>query len=119
MYPTKYRAVYMGVAIWPNWGFTFPIAFFIPFIKGAIGFAYGYDLTGCYLAAIFVDYFFLKRGTIALEEIDNMYLLRVRSGVSGTWAHPHGTSSDRSQIDHQPLEKDRQWQSYDKKKFDS
>ena len=95
MYPTKYRAAYAGVAICANWGFTFPIAFFTLSFKRN-WFAYGYIFTGCYLAAVFVDCFFLRRATTALEEISNMYLLRVRFGASGTWTYPQDTSSDRN-----------------------
>ncbi len=84
----------MGIATAANWIFTFLIAFFTPFITEAIGFAYGYIFAGCCLAAFFVVFFFLieSKGR-TLEEIDTMYLLRVRPWASKNWVHPHEESA--------------------------
>jgi MFS transporter, SP family, sugar:H+ symporter len=84
MYLTKFWAIYMAVATCATRGFTVPIAFLTPFITSSIGFAHGYDLAGCCLAAVFVVYFFLMESKDrSLEETDNMYLLRMRLGQVG------------------------------------
>jgi MFS transporter, SP family, sugar:H+ symporter len=97
MYPNRYRSTCMGIATAANWIFTFLIAFFTPFITEAIGFAYGYVFGGCCLIAFLIVYFFLieSKGR-TLEEIDTMYLLRVRPWASKSWVHPHKEEMYRS-----------------------
>lgn len=102
MYPNNCRSICMGIATAANWIFTFLIAFFTPFITDAIGFAYGYVFAGCCFAALVVVYYFLieSKGR-TLEEVDSMYLLRVKPWASRTWVHPHeneavGTSEKES-----------------------
>ena len=100
MYPTRYRALCIGIATASNWIFTFLIAFFTPFITAGIGFAYGYVFGGCCFLAIFIVYFFVieSKGR-SLEEIDTMYLLRVKPWASRTWVHPQaGPPSDEAML---------------------
>ena len=86
----------MGIATAANWIFTFLIAFFTPFITDAIGFAYGYFFGGCCFVAVVVVFLFLieSKGR-TLEEVDTMYLLRVKPWESRKWKHPHMDESHR------------------------
>ena len=99
MYPTKYRAVCIGIATCANWIFTFLIGFCTPFITASIGFAYGYVFAGCCFVAIFIVYFFVieSKGR-TLEEIDSMYLLRVKPWASRTWVHPDAGASISQEV---------------------
>lgn len=52
LYPSQYRARAMSLATASNWMWNFLLAFFTPFITGAIDFRYGYVFAGClFLAA--------------------------------------------------------------------
>lgn len=69
------------------------IAFFTPFITGAIDFRYGYVFAACCLVASFTVYFFLletQRKT--LEEIDTMYILGVKPWNSSKYVPENGQS---------------------------
>ena len=91
---TRYRALGVVIATASNWIFTCLIAFFTPFITAAIGFTYGYVFGGFRFMAEFVVYFFLIESTgWTLEEIDTMYLLRVKPWASRTWVHPNANPS--------------------------
>lgn len=92
MYPGQYRAKCIGIATAANWTFTFLIAFFTPFITGAIGFAYGYVFAGCCLAGAIIVYLFLiESKNRTLEDVDNMYLLHVKPWQARHWVHPNST----------------------------
>ncbi len=68
---------------------NFLIAFFTPFITGAIDFRYGYVFAGCNVLGGLIVYFFLIEGQgRTLEEIDTMYLERVSPMKSSKWIAP-------------------------------
>lgn len=86
MYPTRYRAQCMSLSTGSNWIWNFLIAFFTPFITGAIDFRYGYVFAACCLAASFTVYFFLlETQGKTLEEIDAMYIAGVKPWKSAKY----------------------------------
>jgi len=88
LYPSRYRAIAMGLATSSNWIFNFLLSFFTPFITGDIDFAYGYVFAACNIIGALVVYFFLceSQGR-SLEEIDTMYIIHVNPLKSSHW-HP-------------------------------
>lgn len=89
LYPARYRAVCMSLAIGSNWTWVFMIAFFTPFITSAIDYRYGYVFAACCAAASATVYFFLlePKGR-TMEELDTMYLQRVKPWESSSWVAP-------------------------------
>jgi MFS transporter, SP family, sugar:H+ symporter len=100
IYPTRYRAICMGLATASNWIWNFLISFFTPFITGDIDYAYGYVFAGCCLAGAIVVYFFLPESQgRSLEEIDTMYILHVKPWKSKKWQVPEDLlSTDASAL---------------------
>ncbi|KAI9664595.1 MAG: hexose transporter hxt1 [Bathelium mastoideum] len=91
IYPSRYRALAMGLATASNWTWNFLIAFFTPFITGDIDYRYGYVFAACNFAGAFVTYFFVcETQGKSLEEIDTMYILRVPPWKSSKWVPPSG-----------------------------
>ena len=89
IFPSRYRATAMALSTASNWTWNFLIAFFTPFITGAIDFRYGYVFAGCNFAAALIVYFFLIEGQgKTLEEIDTMYIERVLPWKSSNWVPP-------------------------------
>ncbi|AOA61052.1 Low affinity glucose transporter 1 [Komagataella phaffii CBS 7435] len=73
-YPLRIRSKGMAIAQGSNWLWGFLIAFFTPFISGAIDFAYGYVFMGCTLFAFFFVYFFVPETKgLSLEDVDEVY----------------------------------------------
>ncbi|MCJ1383082.1 hexose transporter hxt1 [Xylographa soralifera] len=89
LYPARYRAVCMSLAIASNWSWVFMIAFFTPFITSAIDYRYGYLFAACCAAAAVTVYFFViePKGR-TMEEVDNMYVARVKPWQSSCWTAP-------------------------------
>jgi len=86
MFPYRYRAVGMSLAVSSNWGWNFMLAFFTPFIVGDIDYRYGYVFAGCNAAAALVVYFFLiESAGRTIEEVDAAYLLYVNPRKSSKW----------------------------------
>ncbi|KAE8350904.1 general substrate transporter [Aspergillus coremiiformis] len=95
MYPTRYRAVCIGIATASNWTWNFMISFFTPFISGAIDFAYGYVFAACCFAAVLIVFFFVNETQgRTLEEVDTMYVLHVKPWKSANWVPPEGIVRD-------------------------
>lgn len=68
---------------------NFLLAFFTPFITGAIDFRYGYVFAACNFMGGLIVYFFLIEGQgRTLEEIDTMYLEKVSPMKSSKWVPP-------------------------------
>ncbi|KAL4882446.1 general substrate transporter [Aspergillus karnatakaensis] len=89
LFPSKYRAKGMALATASNWLWNFLIGFFTPFITGAIDFAYGYVFAGCLFAAVLVVYFFVIEGKgRTLEELDWMYVNKVKPWQSSNFEMP-------------------------------
>ncbi|KAF2461325.1 putative MFS monosaccharide transporter [Lineolata rhizophorae] len=85
-YPSRYRARAMGIATASNWTFNFLISFFTPFITADIDFAYGYVFGGCcFVGAVVVYLFVCETQGRSLEEIDTMYVLKVKPWKSSKW----------------------------------
>jgi SP family sugar:H+ symporter-like MFS transporter len=57
LYPSEYRARAMSLATASNWLWNFLLAFFTPFITGAIDFRMGYIFAGCLFLAAGLVYF--------------------------------------------------------------
>jgi len=73
-FPTRTRAKQGALATSSNWLFNFLLAFFTPFIDGAIGYSYGFVFAGCNLAGAIIVFFFLYESSgISLEAVDIMY----------------------------------------------
>jgi SP family sugar:H+ symporter-like MFS transporter len=86
MFPYRYRAISMALATSSNWFWNFMLAFFTPFIVGAIDFRYGYVFAACNLAGAAVVYFFLMESAgRTLEEVDFMYITHVNPIKSHKW----------------------------------
>lgn len=95
MYPFRYRATCMGVATAANWTWNFLISFFTPFISSSIDYRYGYVFAACCFAAILVVFFFVNETQgRTLEEVDTMYVLRVKPWKSSSWVAPEGIIAD-------------------------
>jgi SP family sugar:H+ symporter-like MFS transporter len=68
---------------------NFLLAFFTPFITGAIDFRYGYVFAGTNILGGLIVYFFVIEGKgRTLEEIDTMYLMDVKPWESAKWVVP-------------------------------
>lgn len=68
------------------YSFNFLLAFFTPFITGAIDFRYGYVFAGCNLLGAAIVYFFLMESAgKTLEELDYMYIIGVNPRKSSKW----------------------------------
>ncbi|GKZ26399.1 hypothetical protein AbraIFM66951_003161 [Aspergillus brasiliensis] len=89
LYPSKYRAQGMALAVAANWAWNFLIGFFTPFITSAIDFAYGYVFAGCMFVGAFVVYFFVMEGKgRTLEELDWLYVNKVKPWKSSNFKIP-------------------------------
>jgi len=89
LYPSRYRAKAMAMATASNWLWNFLIGFFTPFITHDIDFAYGYVFAGCLFFAVIIVYFFVIEGKDkTLEEMDMMYVMRVKPWKSSKWEPP-------------------------------
>ena len=89
LYPSRYRAKAMALSTASNWLWNFLLAFFTPFITGAIDFRYGYVFAGTNILGGLIVYFFVIEGQgRTLEEIDTMYLLGVKPWESAKWVVP-------------------------------
>mgnify|MGYP003365445128 CR=1 FL=1 len=73
-YPLRIRSKGMGLAQSANWLWGFLIAFFTPFITGAIHFAYGYVFFGCVVFGFFyVATCVPETKGMSLEDVDELY----------------------------------------------
>lgn len=91
IYPTRYRAKAMGLATASNWTWNFLLAFFTPFITAKIDYRYGYVFaTMCFVGAVFVYFMVCESQGRTLEEIDTMYLYRVKAWQSSKWKPTDG-----------------------------
>lgn len=73
-YPLRIRSKGMAIATGANWLWGFLIAFFTPFITGAIHFAYGYVFFGCTLFSLFFVFAFVPETKgLSLEDVDKLY----------------------------------------------
>lgn len=73
-YPLRIRSKGMAIATGANWIWGFLIAFFTPFITGAIHFAYGYVFFGCTIFAFFFVFAFVPETKgLSLEDVDELY----------------------------------------------
>ena len=89
LYPSRYRAKGMALSTASNWFWNFLLAFFTPFITGAIDFRYGYVFAGCNILGGLCVYFFVIEGQgRTLEEIDTMYIQKVVPWKSSKWVAP-------------------------------
>lgn len=89
LYPSRYRAKGMALSTASNWLWNFLLAFFTPFITGAIDFRYGYVFAGCNIIGGLLVYFFVLEGQgRTLEELDTMYIQKVAPWNSAKWIAP-------------------------------
>ena len=89
LFPSHYRARSMALVTSSNWIWNFLIAFFTPFITGDIKFKYGYVFAACNFAAVLVVFFFVcETQGRSLEEIDTMYISKVKPWESSKWVPP-------------------------------
>ncbi|ETN45700.1 uncharacterized protein HMPREF1541_09533 [Cyphellophora europaea CBS 101466] len=89
LYPSRYRAKGMALSTASNWFWNFLLAFFTPFITGAIDFRYGYVFAACNLVGGLIVFFFVMEGQgRTLEEIDTMYISGVLPWKSSKWVAP-------------------------------
>lgn len=99
IYPSRYRSIAIGFCASGNWLANFFIGFCTPFITSQIGFAYGYLFAACNFVAVLVVFFFLPETSgKSLEEIDTMFLMKVKPWKSNKWSVPDGetlASNDR------------------------
>lgn len=89
LYPSRYRAQAMALATASNWFWNFLLAFFTPFITDKIDFLYGYVFAGCLFLAAATVYFGVIEGKgRTLEELDTMYVLKVKPWKSEKYQLP-------------------------------
>jgi len=87
----------MALATASNWLWNFLLAFFTPFITSAIDFQYGYVFAGCLFLAAGLVYFAVIEGKgRTLEEIDTMYVMKVKPWESSKFVFPQQTVYDQS-----------------------
>ena len=112
-FPTRTRSMQAALAAASNWTWNFLLAFFTPFIVGAIDFRYGFVFAGrfsslylatfsvpiglflaCNLTGAVIVYFFLYESSdLSLESVDMMYYdPNCKPWISRQWA-PEGFSS--------------------------
>jgi SP family sugar:H+ symporter-like MFS transporter len=92
LYPSEHRARAMSLATASNWLWNFLLAFFTPFITSAIDFRYGYIFAGClFLAAALVYFAVIEGKGRTLEEIDTMYVMKVKPWESSKFVFPQQT----------------------------
>ncbi|KAJ5793741.1 MFS monosaccharide transporter [Penicillium paradoxum] len=100
LYPSQYRARAMSLATASNWLWNFLIAFFTPFITGDIDFRFGYVFAGClFLAAGLVYVAVIEGKGRTLEEIDTMYLMKVKPWKSSKFQFPADPNVVRGSFD--------------------
>lgn len=100
LYPSQYRAQAMSLATASNWLWNFLLAFFTPFITGAIDFRFGYVFVGCLFLAAGLVYFAVMEGQgRTLEEIDTMYRMKVKPWKSSKFQFPAEPSVIRDSLD--------------------
>ncbi|KAJ5361287.1 MFS monosaccharide transporter [Penicillium brevicompactum] len=100
LYPSQYRARAMSLATASNWLWNFLLAFFTPFITGAIDFRFGYVFAGClFLAAGLVYVAVIEGKDRTLEEIDTMYLMKVKPWNSSKFRFPADPNVIRGSFD--------------------
>ncbi|KAJ5091494.1 hypothetical protein NUU61_006364, partial [Penicillium alfredii] len=100
LYPSQYRARAMSLATASNWLWNFLLAFFTPFIVSAIDFRFGYVFAGCLFLAAGLVYFAVIEGQgRTLEEIDTMYLMKVKPWKSSKFKFPAEPSVLRGSLD--------------------
>lgn len=98
LFPSHYRARSMALVTSSNWTWNFLIAFFTPFIVGDVGFKYGYVFASCNFAAVLIVYFFVcETQGRTLEEIDTMYISKVKPWKSSKWVPP--STSEEALVD--------------------
>ncbi|KAK7747862.1 hexose transporter hxt5 [Cytospora paraplurivora] len=86
MFPSRYRAMAMGLCTAANWLWNFLISFFTPWITDAIGYRYGYVFAGCCFLGVIITFFFVNESQKrSLEEVDSMYVLGVVPWKSASW----------------------------------
>ncbi|OJJ42767.1 hypothetical protein ASPZODRAFT_136909 [Penicilliopsis zonata CBS 506.65] len=96
LYPSQYRARAMSLATASNWLWNFLLAFFTPFITSAIDFRLGYVFAGClFLAAGLVYVAVIEGRGRTLEEIDSMYVMKVKPWKSSRFEFPEGQDDSR------------------------
>lgn len=89
LYPSRYRAKGIALSTASNWLWNFLLAFFTPFITGDIDFRYGYVFAACNFVGGMLVYFFVIEGQgRTLEEIDTMYIEKVKPWKSSKWVAP-------------------------------
>ncbi|KAE8407764.1 general substrate transporter [Aspergillus pseudonomiae] len=89
LYPSEFRARAMSLATASNWLWNFLLAFFTPFITSAIDFQFGYVFAGCLFLAAALVYFAVMEGKgRTLEEIDTMYVMKVKPWQSSKYVFP-------------------------------
>lgn len=100
LFPSQYRARGMSLATASNWLWNFLLAFFTPFIVSAIDFRFGYVFAGCLFLAAGLVYFAVIEGQgRTLEEIDTMYLMRVKPWKSSKFEFPADPALIRGSFD--------------------
>jgi len=100
LYPSQYRARAMSLATASNWLWNFLLAFFTPFITGDIDFRFGYVFAGClFLAAGLVYVAVIEGQGRTLEEIDTMYLMKVKPWNSSKFVFPADPNVIRGSFD--------------------
>lgn len=100
LYPSQYRARAMSLATASNWLWNFLLAFFTPFITADIDFRFGYVFAGClFLAAGLVYVSVIEGQGRTLEEIDTMYLMKVKPWKSSKFKFPADPNVIRGSFD--------------------
>lgn len=85
-YPIRIRSIGMSIALSFNWLSDFLVSFCTPFITAKIHFYYGFVFSGCLFFSIFFVYFFVNETKgLTLEEVDELYMLRVKPWRSSSW----------------------------------
>lgn len=100
LFPSRYRAKGMALSTASNWIWNFLLAFFTPFITGAIDFRYGYVFSGCLVLAASVVYFCVVESQgRTLEEVDDMYLQHVKPWHSSSYVAPPPEEMRRRKVE--------------------
>lgn len=107
LYPAKYRARCMAVGTGSLWIWNFLIAFLTPFATASMDFCYGYIFAAfCAIMAVVVYFYLIESQGRTLEELDTMYLTKVKPWESDRWRSmdKEGSSSLEVQVEIQARE---------------
>lgn len=102
IFPLRVKSKGMSLGLAANWIANFLLAFFTPFISGAINFWYGFVFAFCNLLSMIFVYFCLHElKGLSLETIEFLYESHVLPWKSAKWVPPERTAPPLEEVKRQ------------------